>query len=50
MLVDVLTRCVRPYVASWPAHSAALWQLDWTFTIGVDVHRVQQLLVRVRAS
>jgi hypothetical protein len=63
MLLDVLTRCVRRYLAPWPAHGAALLQLDWTFTTGVDVHRyeltgsgelsdhrVQQLLVPVRAS
>jgi endonuclease/exonuclease/phosphatase (EEP) superfamily protein YafD len=31
----------RRYLSSWPARGAALWQLDWTFTTGVDVHRYE---------
>jgi endonuclease/exonuclease/phosphatase (EEP) superfamily protein YafD len=27
--------------ASWPARGLSLWQLDWTFTRGVRVHRYE---------
>lgn len=50
----------RLYPSSWPATGPALWQLDWTFTAGLAVHRyrfldpraisdhrVQELLVSV---
>jgi endonuclease/exonuclease/phosphatase (EEP) superfamily protein YafD len=33
----------RLYPSSWPARGAALWQLDWTFTSGVEVHRYDLL-------
>lgn len=49
--------------ASWPAGGPALWQLDWTFTRGVRVHRyrfldprgisdhrVQELLVSLKGN
>ncbi|MEV4313746.1 endonuclease/exonuclease/phosphatase family protein [Actinocrispum sp. NPDC049592] len=31
----------RCWPASWPAHGMALWQLDWTFTRGLRVHRYE---------
>lgn len=31
----------RLWPASWPAHGLSLWQLDWTFTRGVRVHRYE---------
>ncbi|GAA2899357.1 endonuclease/exonuclease/phosphatase family protein [Streptosporangium fragile] len=33
----------RPHLASWPAGGPALWQLDWTFTSSVGVHRYDLL-------
>lgn len=33
------TRRLRP--SSWPARRLSLWQLDWTFTRGVRVHRYE---------
>jgi endonuclease/exonuclease/phosphatase (EEP) superfamily protein YafD len=31
----------RLWPSSWPAHGLSLWQLDWTFTRGLRVHRYE---------
>lgn len=32
-----------PYLASWRVPGPPLWQLDWTFTAGIQVHRYRLL-------